>query len=508
MRYLLLLFLATGDLTAQDSLPARPNVLFIAVDDLRPEINAFGATQIVSPNLDSLAAAGARFERAYCNVPGCGASRASILSGVRPTYNRFRHYYTQVDVEVPELTTLPEQFRENGYRTVAVGKVYHEPWDHAAQSWSEGPYTYGTDLLPYPEHSAGGWMNYVGQESARTLEKARATSGKPYQGALPWETVDTTDEAYFDGQYARIAGEQLRGFAESDEPFFLAVGFVKPHLPFTAPRRYWDLYDRNAIQLSDNPELPEDAPEALRQFNWGELRNYYGIPGKGPVSDSIARTLLHGYYASVSFVDAQIGKVLAELRRTGLDRNTLVVLWGDHGYNLGEHGFWAKHINMETAMRTTLLMAGPQVKPGVVEEVTELVDLYPTLLEYCGLPGPAHALAGESLMGRLKGDVGRGDVGRGDVGQDVREGEGDYALSKYGDGITLIGRRYFYTEYHDAEGKVTDRMLYDHETDPGENVNLANRPEYGELVERLHGELWARLPEGYWEVGAVEYEGR
>ena len=458
-------------MNGEASLPTRSNVLLIAADDLRPEINAFGATQISSPNLDSLAAAGARFERAYCNVPVCGASRASILSGVRPTYNRFRHYYTQVDVEVPELTTLPEQFRENGYRTVAIGKVYHEPWDYAAQSWSEGPYTYSTDRLPYPEHSAG--------------------------GAFPWGTVDTTDEAYFDGQYARIAGEQLRGFAESGEPFFLAVGFVKPHLPFTAPRRYWDLYDRDNIQLPDNPKLPEDAPAPLAAFNWGELRNYYGIPGKGPVSDSIARTLLHGYYASVSFVDAQIGKVLAELRRTGLDRNTLVVLWGDHGYNLGEHGFWAKHINMETAMRTTLLMAGPQVEAGVAEEVTELVDLYPTLLDYCGLPAPEHALAGE----RLQGVMGLG-------GQGVREEGEDYALSKYRDGITLIGRRYFYTEYHDAEGNITGRMLYDHETDPGEHVNLANRPAYRELVEELHGELWARLPEGYWEVEAVEYVGR
>ena len=501
LRILLLLavFLCTcGPAHSQD----RPNVLFIVVDDLRPEFGAYGATHIISPHLDSLAAHGLRFDRAYANVPVCGASRASILSGVRPTYHRFRRYYSQVDVEVPGLITLPEQFRAGGYTTVGVGKVFHEPWDRAAAAWTDGgPYVYGSDRMPYPEGSYGGWMNYMDPASHDTLVRARERSGKSYQGALPYEIVDTTDEAYFDGQYAHLATERLQEFAESEEPFFLAVGFVKPHLPFTAPKKYWDLYDRADIELPDNMQLPEDAPPALQKFNWGELRNYHGIPRKDPVSDSMARTLLHGYYASVSFVDAQIGKVLAELRRTGLDQNTLVVLWGDHGYNLGEHGFWAKHINMETAMRTTLLMAGPReawgrgptVKTGTVEEVVELVDLYPTLLDYCGLPKPQHKLAGESLVPLLQG-------------RSIKTG--DYALSKYDDGITLIGPRYRYTEYHEADGTLTARMLYDHEQDPDENRNLANLPEQAALVEELHQELHRQLPEEYWTVEPVAYPGR
>jgi arylsulfatase A-like enzyme len=247
-------------------------------------------------------------------------------------------------------------------------------------------------------------------------------------------------------------------------------------------------------------QLPEDAPPALQRFNWGELRNYHGIPREGPVSDSVARTLLHGYYASVSFVDAQIGKVLRQLRETGLDRNTLVILWGDHGYNLGEHGFWAKHITMETALRTTLLMAGPQVQPKSTETIVELVDLYPTILDYCGVPGPEHELAGESLVEVLgaKASLSPGE-GRG--------GEG-YALSKYEDGVTLIGPRYSYTEYHDAKGTITARMLYDHKSDPDENVNLAGRRRYRKLVGRLHDKLHERLPKDYWTVEKVGYPGR
>jgi arylsulfatase A-like enzyme len=508
LRYLLLGFsiMLCTCARAQD----RPNVLFIAVDDLRPEINAFGADHVITPNLDSLAAAGMQYDRAYCNVPVCGASRSSILSGVRPTYHRFRRYYSQVDVEVPGLTTLPEMFRRGGYTTVGIGKVFHAAGDRAEAAWTDGgPYVYGSDRLPYPEHSAGGWMNYVGRASKDTL----ARTG---DRALPWEIVDTTDEAYFDGQYARLASERLRDFADSGEPFFLAVGFVKPHLPFTAPRKYWELYDREEIELPDS-RLPADAPAALRNFNWGELRNYHGIPRRGPVSDSVARTLIHGYYASVSFVDAQIGKVLRELRETGLDENTLIVLWGDHGYNLGEHGFWAKHITMETALRTTLLVAGPGVDTGATDRIVELVDLYPTLLEYCGLPEPEHELAGESLLGRASRQPSSAPGSRQTSGAERQTRltipgaarlSSNYALSKYNNGVTLIGPRYFYTEYHDGDGTITDRMLYDHREDPQEMVNLANRAEYGDLVDQLHDELHARLPEDYWTVEAVAYPGR
>lgn len=472
---------------AEAAVPERPNVLFIAVDDLRPEINTFGAGHIISPHLDSLAAAGLRFQRAYCNVPVCGASRSSILSGVRPTFNRFRHYYTEVGVEVPELTTLPEQFKNNGYRTVSIGKIFHAASDKATESWTDGPYTYGTDLLPFPEHSAGNWMNYVGQASKDTLAVAEGR-------ALPWEIVDTTDLAYFDGQYAHRAANYLKEFGQSEEPFFLALGFVKPHLPFTAPKKYWDLYDRNDIRLPDNYNtLPADAPTDVANFRWGEMRNYHGVPKNGPVTDSMARTLLHGYYASVSFVDAQIGHVLNELQRQGLDENTLVVLWGDHGWNLGEHGFWCKHITMETSLRTTLLAAGPGVRKGQTDQIVELIDLYPTLLDYANLPLPEHELKGESLVPLL---------------QSADQEKEDIAITRYGQGTTLVKERYNYTEFHDTEGQITDRMLFDHGVDPDENTNLANQPEYAELVEQLHEELQAQLPDNFFSIPPAEYPGR
>lgn len=466
------------------SVPAkRPNVLFISVDDLRPELNCYGSTQVYSPNIDKLAHSGTLFNRAYCNVPVCGASRSSLMTGIRPGYNRFLQYYAQADVEMPQATTLPEYFKQHGYQTISVGKVFHSPSDNEQKAWSETPYRFDHHKLPDGTWSDKGWQNYITQENLDIIEQR---NGRP---AMPWEQVDTHDSAYFDGKYANKAIEYLRSFQESDQPFFLGLGFLKPHLPFNAPQKYWDLYDREKINLAENPLFPAHAPKEA-QFNWGELRAYHGIPGEGPVSDSVARTLVHGYYACISATDALIGKVLNELEQLGLKENTIIVLWGDHGYNLGEHGFWCKHVNFETSLRTTLMMAGPGCEPGKAEGIVELVDLYPTLVDICELPQPTHPLGGVSLVPMLKNPATR-----------VK----DCAISKWMNGVTLVDERYFYTEWHDKEKKQISRMLYDHQTDPEENNNIAENPAHDTLVNQLSKKLSQHLADDYWAPAQATY---
>ncbi|MEM7366956.1 MAG: sulfatase [Bacteroidota bacterium] len=463
--------------------PDKPNVLFISVDDLRPELQCYGSGQIHSPNIDKLAASGLTFRRAYCNVPVCGASRASLLTGIRPTYHRFLQYYAQADVETPDAVTLPEHFKNNGYTTISVGKIFHSPADNETRAWSETPFRFDHHKLPDGSWSDKGWQNYISEENLALAEERK------WGAAKPWERQAVGDTAYFDGKYAQKAIEYLQEFKESGEPFFLGLGFLKPHLPFNAPQKYWDLYDREKIELADNMFFPEQAPNQAR-FNWGELRAYAGIPKEGPVNDSIARTLTHGYYACVSATDALIGQVLDELDRLGLRENTIVVLWGDHGWNIGEHGMWCKHVNFETSLRTTFVMSAPGASTGMVDGIVEMVDLYPTLNELCALPPLQDQLDGVSLVPMLRNPASKLKA---------------FAISKWMRGVTLVGERYFYTEWHDDQRQSTGRMLYDHQTDPKENINIAEQAENAALVEELSKTLNAHLADDYWTPGIGVY---
>ena len=282
--------------------PARPNVLFIAVDDLRPQLKCYGQQQMHSPHIDRLAASGVLFERAYCMVPTCGASRASLMTGIRPARRRFVSYQTWAEKDAPGITTLNTQFKQHGYTTLSLGKVFHHPGDNAG-GWSE------------PAWRPRGVPWYRRPENARLHEK-RQQLGSRKRGPA-WEAADVPDDAYADGKLAGRAIAELRKLQDRPEPFFLAVGFFKPHLPFIAPQKYWDLYDRDSIRLPDNYHAPRDAP-AESIHSSGELRAYAGIPAQGPVSRETALNLIHGYYACVSYTDALIGKLLDELDRLKL----------------------------------------------------------------------------------------------------------------------------------------------------------------------------------------------
>ena len=429
-----------------------PNILFIAVDDLRPELGAYGAAHIHSPHIDQLAAQSLVFERAYCNIPVCGASRASLLSGVRPGRFRFLGYSTYLDRDYPGVVSLPKHFKANGYQTISNGKIYHHK-DDDATAWDE--------VWRPQSRSGGSWRDYQLPENiARdTADRARG---------LPYERAAVPDTAYYDGRIAEKSLRDLEQLKQTGKPFFLAVGFLKPHLPFNAPEAYWSLYDSSQISLPANYLQPPSTPkEAFHRF--GELRAYAEVPAQGPVSEKMAKQLIQGYYACVSYVDAQIGRVLSGLKELGLEENTIVILWGDHGWNLGDHQLWCKHCNFASSLHVPLLLKVPGKTNGQrTQAITEYIDIYPSLCELAGLPVPKH-VDGESVVSILEG----------------RARKKDYAISKYHNGVTLIQDSLFYTEWLDEENQVKARMLFDHSADPLELNNLGVIPEYqAEMKER------------------------
>ncbi len=430
---------------------SKSNVLFIAVDDLRPQLGCYGHKQMISPNIDRLASDGVTFLRSYCQVPVCGASRASLLTGVRPTKDRFLGYNTWAEKDLPGALSVAEHFKNNGYHTISNGKIFHHRAD-CGDSWSENAW-----------RPKGNWRNYMLDENRKL------NSQKPKLAGPAYENADVPDNAYFDGMIADKGISDLRRLKGVDKPFFLSLGFLKPHLPFNAPKKYWDMYKRREIDLADNPFRPKGAPDAALH-NWGELRQYHGIPAKGPLSDELARTLVHGYYACVSYTDAQIGRVVDELDRLGLRDNTVVILWGDHGWNLGEHGLWCKHCNFETSLHSPLIVRGPGIQAGMkIDALTEYLDIYPSLCELCGLPLPGH-LQGRSFVPLLK---------------EPNLPWKKAVFSRYFRGDSVKTDQYRYTEWRRKNGDIYARMLYDHKVDWVENVNISELPGNKELVNKL-----------------------
>jgi arylsulfatase A-like enzyme len=451
MKQFFIFFLLFSLVVSAQNQPQPKNVLFIMVDDLRPELSLYGQNQIISPNIDALGASGVTFNRAYCNVPVCGASRASLLTGVRPTPNRFLTYHSRIKKDMPDVINMAQYFKNRGYSTVSNNKITHikndiDAWD---DEW-------------YPKSK--NWRNYLSEENL--ILQASNKAGYAY------ENIDVPDAAYIDGQTALKSVEDLKQFKANGQPFFLAVGFVKPHLPFNAPKKYWDLYDPNSITLPENATFPKSAPQRANH-KWGELRAYIDIPKKGPVPDPIAKKLIHGYYASVSYVDAQIGVLIKGLTELGLRENTIIVLVGDHGWSLSDHGLWAKHSNFEVALQVPLIISDSSLpRAAHTNSIAELVDIYPTLCELTAGESPTH-LQGSSLVSALEAP--------GTIFKDV-------ALARWQKGETLIVDQLFYTEWQ-RKDKVVSKMLYNHETDPNETNNLANDPAYLSTVKALSQQL-------------------
>ncbi|MCD4725088.1 MAG: sulfatase [Bacteroidales bacterium] len=441
-----------------------PNILFIAVDDLRPELGCYGNPVVISPNLDELASEGLLFTNHFVQVPTCGASRLCLLSGMRPS--KPSHLLNQaIEVELSDKPEgeLPESFihqlKRNGYYTVGIGKISHSAdgliygYTDKTSSKRELPYSW-EELVFNADKWGTGWnafFGYADGENRQSLKKQ----------VKPYESAEVDDEGYVDGLTANLAIAKLRELKDKDKPFFLGVGFFKPHLPFNAPKKYWDLYETEDIPLSESPFIP-DSVNLASLHNSGELNGYYLTDEKislsNPASDEYARKLRHAYYACVSYVDAQIGKVLSELKNLGLEKNTIVVVWGDHGWHLGDQLTWGKHTVFDKALRSTLIVKTPDTDQSgkTVETLVETVDIYPTLLQLCNVENPVNN-DGESFTSLL-------------LNPEIEKDE--VAYSYFRKGISVRTNRYRLTKYFRDEIPVIE--LYDYLEDPFETKNLAS----------------------------------
>lgn len=380
----------------------RPNVLFIAIDDLRPELGCYGSAVAKSPNLDRLAANGLLFRRAYCQQAICSPSRASLMTGARPDTIGVIENTTYFRDLNPDIVTLPQHFIANGYEAVYHGKIYHARMTDNDHSWSRRP---AWNRCPIQfERLPGQYALPENQQTWAANKKAMLGKyGQEGSGGLihgpAYERADVEDHIYLDGFNTRLAIATLKDHREKkpETPLFLALGFTKPHLDFIAPKKYWDLYDPAEIPLASQTKRPLNGA-AMGLHASFELRTRHGIPKSGPIDDDLARTLLHGYFACVSYVDAQIGMMIDALDEAGIRDNTIIIVWGDHGWHLGDMGIWGKATNYEIATRVPLMIWTPDMKTrgATTDALVELVDMYPTLCDLAGLPKPRH-LEGHSF---------------------------------------------------------------------------------------------------------------
>jgi len=445
-----LLVLCLGGLLHAET---KPNVLFICVDDLKPTLGCYGDSFAKTPQIDRLAARSLLFESAYCNQAVCSPSRNSLMLGLRPQTLGIYDLPTNFRVSVPEAVTLAQHFQASGYRTEAMGKIFHRGHgnDEDKASWT----------VPHWSPSA---KTYALPESLQNQVKSKNGPRGP-----AFESAPVEDDFYADGQIAREAVARLEAAAQKpEEPFFIGVGFMRPHLPFVAPQRYWDLYPEDEVPMPAVTSAPEGAPEYAGQYG-GELRQYRDVPESRDLGDTYARQLIHGYYAATSYMDAQLGLVLDALDRTGLAESTIIVFWGDHGWHLGDHQFWCKHTNYEQAAHIPFLMSVPGKAAGKrTAALIETVDIYPSLCEVAGLP------ARESLDG----------VSFAPLFDDPAQSARESIIHVYPRN-NLLGRairteRYRMVEWKEigADPSTAEFELYDYEADPLETRNLAgDQPE-------------------------------
>lgn len=478
----------------------KPNILFIAVDDLRPELGCYGNTYVKSPNIDRLAQNSILFSRAYCQSAVCNPSRASLLTGLRPNTIKVWDLRTDFRDNGPDIVTLPQYFKNNNYHALGIGKIYHNTIPDSL-SWSEPKmHISGYPFDPDAVYRADRNVAALNKRKEKIITDGREERfidriGEWYLKDTATEMVDLPDNVYYDGAQTDMAIQKLSELKNNKKPFFFAIGYYRPHLPFNAPKKYWDLYQRDKIPLAVNKYLPENSPP-MAINNLRELRGYTDFkhiakPHEGKLSESEARLLKHGYLASVSYIDAQVGRLLNELDRLKLRENTIVILWGDHGWKLGEHSSWCKMTNHEIDTRVPLIISAPGFTEHGLEtnSLVEFVDIYPTLCELAGLPVP-ESLDGESLVPLIKNP--RLRFKEAVFSQFLREG-----IWLAPDGIEYMGNsirteRYRYTEWINWETKkLAARELYDHKIDPNENTNIADKPGQEETLLLLAKKLKA-----------------
>lgn len=491
--FVLLLMLSFSSVAAAAD---RPNILLILVDDLKPALGCYGDPVARTPNLDSLASRGMRFDLAYCNQAVCAPSRFTLMLGSHSTSTGLYGLGSQLRQIVPDAVTLPQYFaRHGGYRTESLGKVFHIGHGNHGDPKSFSVPHFHDKVIEYldPVSTEGGKLTR--EEAYFTNQQLDRIKSLP-RGAA-YESPDVTDIKYADGRVAAETMQRLKAAQQRRKqegtPFFIVAGFARPHLPFSAPQKYWDLYDPSQLPLPQFEELPANAPPVAGKRG-GEITNYSPVPVErnAQFSEELKRKLIHGYYASMSFVDTQIGKVLDELDQLKLTDETIVVLWGDHGFHLGDLGIWTKHTNYEQANRIPLLIVAPGVtQPGSsTKQLAESVDLFPTLAELAGLPAPTvpQPMDGVSLVPVLKNPAAR-----------VRD-HAYHAYPKQQLGRAIRTERYRLVEWRPYNNPTAPAIyelyelyeLYDYQTDPLETRNLA--AEHPDVIKTLKQKL-ANYPE-------------
>lgn len=443
----------------------RPNILFIAVDDLRPELGCYGNKIVKTPNLDKLGSEGVIFKNHFVQVPTCGASRYSLITGMRPR-NKMQLQNNVVELEISnnkENKKRPESFihqlRRNGYYTVGIGKITHSPdgflYGYEEESSNKRELPYSWDELVFNTGKWGtGWNSFFAYANGENRQSLKSL-------VKPYEMAEVNDEGYPDGLTANLAIAKLKELKQKSQPFFMGVGFFKPHLPFNAPKKYWDLYDRDSIPIALNSTIPKNVN--LKSLHNSNEFNRYKLSDekmslKQKASEAYAKKLKHAYYASVSYIDHQIGKVLDELDTLGLKENTIIILWGDHGWHLGEQQVWGKHTLFDNALRSPLIIKAPNyryLQGKKINSVVETVDIYPSIFELCNIKMP-YKTDGNSFI---------------DLFEDKEDLQDEVAFSYYNNGISMRTNRYRITKYFREEEPTIE--LYDHVHDPFETINIA-----------------------------------
>ncbi len=524
MRKLLGIFLAGlfwgSGLSCFAEAPFPRNVLFIAIDDLKPWLGCYDHPVVKTPNIDRIAEMGTVFRRNYCQVALCGPTRMSLMTGLRPDTTQVYSMGGEIwhidtaRKRAPQLKTIPGHFKANGYTSIGFGKVFdsrNTGNGQDRQSWSDPKgVRWEWDSKLYPTHpSRGGYQSPVtrakieeglAEAKKRGLTKKREINDflSTVEGTRPvCESMDVPDEAYAEGNSMVVPGiKAIHRFGENKEPFFLAVGFYKPHLPFVAPKKYWDLYSPEDFELAPMQAYPANGISCA-ETDYVEARGFHPVPAEGPIPEDLQRHMLHGYAACVSYVDAQVGKLLQALEKEGLMDNTVICVWGDHGFHLGDKQVWGKHTNFEEATRAPLILASPAIPGGRVEDevMTEFIDVFPTLCELTGIE-PPQGLEGKSLTYLMRGE--RPLKNKPSVSQYLRNTDDGLVM-----GWAIRTPRYRYVEWrrtsskdlrYTHSGEVLGRELYDYEADPNETRNFAGSPEYKTVLADMIRQFDKTLP--------------
>ncbi len=467
-----LLFLSSLNAVTAKQAEKKPNIILIIADDLRTELNCYGTTYIKSPNIDKLAESGALFTRAYCQQAVCAASRASFLTGCRPNTTGVDYPYSQYFVNEfwPTHPSIAEYFEKNGYEVRTFGKVHHGP----------------SDKIKAKHYTPKGLQYYALEENIALGGKRGRSKETP-----PFEKADVPDEAYQDGMIAKEAVKNIKELSGKEKPFFLAVGFKKPHLPFCAPKKYWDLYDKEVIGLAPNREHPKGSPDYSTAHY--SLKAYSGENDAdgNVISEDYQKDLRHAYAACVSYVDAQVGKLMKQLEESGELDNTVIIFISDHGWHLGHQAMWGKTTNFENSALAPMIISVPGKMKGIkLNQLVEYVDIYPTLVELAGLK-PAEYLEGTSYVDLLNNPERSWK----------KAAFSQFPRGKEMEGFAIRTDNFRYVEWRDGkDNSLLVAELYDHRNDPLETINVASDEKYKEIVIDLAKQLkegWkAALPEG------------